>query len=438
MKTAKGTWRRALAVLCLILAAFPLMAGGGSQGKSGGGSGGVVNIKLFYPVQVAGNLANIIGRMCDEFNAAHSGIQVEPIYTGDYTQTLQRVITGHNSNNPGDVAMVSIAGIWQLADDKAIIPLTDLIASEGGTAFTGRFWPGYMQDCMAGNVPYGIPYQKSVLLFYYNKDMFREAGLDPGKAPATWAELRSYAEKLTVKSGGQTTRYGVELDTGGWGMSNFVLQNGGKLQNAQGNEVYLNTREAREAVEFVKGMVDAGLSPASRTTGSAAADFVAGASAMLYNSSGSLSFIRDSAKFEWGAAALPINTTRAGTTGGGQFVICSGASAERQKASWEFIKWMTAPERAAQWCIDTGYIATQPAAFDVPALKNYAQAFPQILAARAQLEGATSEYGACHSAAQVIKAVGDGFSGIFSGQTGVQEGLTAAQAEVDKILAIWK
>jgi sn-glycerol 3-phosphate transport system substrate-binding protein len=435
----KNIVRIVVSFMLILGISLPLMAAGGSQGAgSGSGSSGNVDLKLFYPVQVAGNLANIIGRLCDEFNASHPNIKVEPIYSGDYGQTLQRVITGHNSGNAGDIALLSISGLWQVMEEKAIIPLTDLIAAEGGSAFTGRFWPGYMTDCTVDGVIYGIPFQKSVLLFYYNKDMFKEAGLDPERPPATWAELKDYARKLTVKRNGQTERFGVAIDTGSWGMSNYILQNGGKLQNSRGNEVYFNTPEVIGAIEFVKDFIDQGLSPAAGSSGGSAADFVAGASAMMYNSSGSLSFVRDSATFNWGAAPLPINTTKSGTTGGGQFVIPSASSPEKQKASWEFIKWITTVERAAQWCIDTGYIATQPGAFDTPALRNYAQSFPQILAARAQLEGALPEYGACHSGAQIGMIIADSLSGIFTGELGIRDALSTAQADIDKLLAIWK
>ena len=59
------------------------------------------------------------------------------------------------------------------------------------------FYEGFMMNSQTGGKTYGIPWQRSTIILYYNKDAYREVGLDPDKPPATWEELEEYARKLT-------------------------------------------------------------------------------------------------------------------------------------------------------------------------------------------------------------------------------------------------
>ena len=88
---------------------------------------------------------------------------------------------------------------------------------------------------------------------------------------------------------------------------------------------------------------------------------------------------------------LPAKERRGSPTGGGSFYIFKSASPEQQKAAVKFIQWMTAPERAAEWSIKTGYVAVSPAAYKTPAMEAYAKSFPAAIVARDQLEFAVPE-----------------------------------------------
>ncbi len=399
-----------------------------------------LEIKMYYPVQVAGSMATIIDGLCAEFNEEHEDIHVEAIYAGDYTQCLQRVLTASNAGNPADIALINGFGVWSAVDENAIMCLDEFVEAEGGEAFSGQFWPAYWNDCCINGNCYAIPFQKSVPLFYYNKDMFEEAGLDPDNPPRTWDELKAACEVLTQKDEkGNTTRWGVCIPTGdSWQFSYFSVLNGAVMANEDGTEIYLDTPESLEAMEYIKSLVDAGYTPASQSYGDASSDFVSGSAAMMFHSSGNLTFCRTTAPFDWGTALLPYNTTPTGITGGGQLVIMQGIPEENQKAAWEFIKWMTTPERAAQWCIDTGYVATRPDAFETDIMKEYILEFPQIETCREALGISVSETPMTHEGAQMVTIMTDTMVGIMSGKIGAKEGLENAQAEADKILEKWQ
>ncbi|RYD05800.1 hypothetical protein N752_07870 [Desulforamulus aquiferis] len=79
---------------------------------------------------------------------------------------------------------------------------------------------------------------------------------------------------------------------------------------------------------------------------------------MMYHTTGNLTNVKNNAKFDFGVAFLPAKKNYASPTGGGNFYVFKGISEDKQEAAWKFIRWMTEPERAAQWSIDTGYVAT--------------------------------------------------------------------------------
>ena len=120
-------------------------------------------------------------------------------------------------------------------------------------------------------------------------------------------------------------------------------------------------------------------------------DFVAQRTAMLYHSTGILTFLKNSAKFDFGVAFMPRNTTFGAEVGGGNLAIARKISKERQEAAWKLIAWMTSAENAAHWSTASGYIATRKSAYDVPAMKEFVAKDPRYLVARDQLQYASGK-----------------------------------------------
>ena len=88
-------------------------------------------------------------------------------------------------------------------------------------------------------------------------------------------------------------------------------------------------------------------------------DFFEKKVAMMWTTTGNLTNVRTNAKFDFGVAMLPAGKRRGCPTGGGNFYIFKKATPAQQEAAFKFVKWMTTPERAAQWGIDTGYVAVR-------------------------------------------------------------------------------
>jgi sn-glycerol 3-phosphate transport system substrate-binding protein len=143
--------------------------------------------------------------------------------------------------------------------------------------------------------------------------------------------------------------------------------------------------------------------------------------------------VRANAKFPFGVAKLPAGKRRGSPTGGGNFYIFKKSAREQQEAAFRFIQWISSPERAAQWGIDTGYVAVRPDAWDTPAMKSYAAGFPAAAVARDQLQYAVAEL-STHENQRVTKALNDGLQAALAVNKPPAQALGDAQAEADRIL----
>src|SRR5699024_6979751 len=116
------------------------------------------------------------------------------------------------------------------------------------------FYPALMANGTLESKVWGIPFQRSTIVMYYNKELFKDAGLDPDVAPKTWDEMVEVASKLRTDD-----RYGLMIPSTGypyWMFQALALQNGQQLMNEDGTEVYLNTPASVEALAFFRDLAE--------------------------------------------------------------------------------------------------------------------------------------------------------------------------------------
>jgi sn-glycerol 3-phosphate transport system substrate-binding protein len=130
---------------------------------------------------------------------------------------------------------------------------------------------------------------------------------------------------------------------------------------------------------------------------------------------------------------LPAGKRRGSPTGGGNFHIFKKSTPAQQAASLRFIRWITSPERAAEWGIDTGYVAVRPDAWETPAMKKYVAGFPAAAVARDQLQHAVAEL-STHDNQRVTKALNDGLQAALTGAKPADQAMKDAQREAERIL----
>ncbi|CAM4466532.1 ABC transporter substrate-binding protein [Paenibacillus tarimensis] len=445
--------RSKMKAILLVLASIMIMAGCSSNTANNGGSaapasnepaaaenGGAastdekVELTFYYPVAVGGPLTQIIEQMAADFTKENPNITVKPVYTGSYDDTMIKTQASVQGKTPPDVAVLLSTELYTLLDMDAIVPLDDMIAADGGDEYINDFYPGFMANSQTGGQTWGIPFQRSTIVLYYNKEAFKAAGLDPEKAPQTWDELADYAKKLT-KDG----QWGLEIPTTGfqyWMFQTFALQNGKNLMSDDGKQVFFNTPENVEALTFWRDLsaVHKAMPEGSIEWATVPSDFIEGKTAMMYHTTGNLTNVKNNAQFDFGVSILPASKQHGTPTGGGNFYIFKGTSEAKQQAAWKFIKFMTEPERMAQWSIDTGYVAPRESAYETEKMKAYTAEFPQALVARDQLQYASAEL-STHNNGKVVKAFNDSLQSVLTGGADPAAALQKAQEEADKVLA---
>lgn len=394
----------------------------------------VVNLTMYFPIGVAGPLNSLMTRLVADFNGTHPDIHVNPVFAGDYVSASAKAQAGITAGSPPDVAVLLAADLFSFTDENAVLPLEKYFSKKE----LADYYPAFLANGTLHGHIYSIPFQRSTPVLYYNKAMFKQAGIK--SAPKTWTQLAKDAQKLTQKdSSGNVTRWGVEFPSDGtvyWMWEGLVLETGQKLFNSTGTKVYFNSPGAAKATNFLIDLSHKyhAMAPGILAWGNAPTDFIGGKTAMIYHSTGSLSAILAGANFPVGVAYMPKDKTYGAPTGGGSMYVFKGIPASHVKASITFIKWMTSPSRAAQWSIETGYVAVRKSAFKEKSMKAWVKQHPQVLVARNQLKYAQAEL-ATHQDQQIHQFIDDQLDAAISGQTPTKTALATAQQESNRILS---
>jgi sn-glycerol 3-phosphate transport system substrate-binding protein len=405
-----------------------------------GSAASATEITFYYPIAVGGPIAKIIDGYAAEFEKAHPDITVKPVYTGSYQDSVVKTMTAAKAGNAPDAAVLLSTDMFTLIDNDLIEPYDAIATADGDKTWIKSFYPAFMENSQAGGRTWGIPFQRSTIVQYWNKDAFKSAGLDPEKAPASWDELVAFGKKLTKRdASGAVTQWGLEIPSSGfpyWLFQALTTQNGAILANQDGTKVAYNDPKVVEAAQFFadlsqkhevmpKGIIDWGTTPK---------DFFEGKTAMMWTTTGNLTNVRNNAKFAFGVAAMPSKARGGSPTGGGNIYVFKNADKAKLAAALEFARFLSTPERAADWGIATGYVATRPDAWQTDAMKKYAAQFPPAAVARDQLKDAVAEL-STHDNQRVTKALNDALQAILTGGKQARPALDEAQVEATRILA---
>lgn len=401
-----------------------------------------VELSFYYPVAVGGPIAKVMDDFAAGFMKENPGIKVTPIYAGTYQETIVKALTAFKSGTPPVTSVLLSTDMFTLIDEGAIAPFDGFVKTAQDKVWLDGFYPAFMLNSRSGGKTWGIPFQRSTVVMYWNKEAFKDAGLDPDKPPTSWAELRQMATKLTKKdASGKVTQYGVEIPSSGfpyWLFQTLTTTNDVILANDAGNQVTFDDPRVIEALQFWVDLGKAGVHPPGVVEwGTTPKDFFEKRAAIIYTTTGNLTNIRKNAPFPFGVAMIPANKRKGSPTGGGNFYIFNKTTPAQQEAAFKFIQWLTQPERAAQWSIDTGYVAISPAAYDTPALKKYTADFPPALVARDQLPFSVAEF-STHENQRVTKVLNDAIQAALTGQKSPAQALKDAQAEANRILRRYK
>ncbi|ACQ81091.1 extracellular solute-binding protein family 1 [Beutenbergia cavernae DSM 12333] len=430
----RTTRRHAAIVLAASAAGALALSACSGGGEDGGGGDGPVDLTMYYPIAVGGPLQEVVDDLVAQCETELGDVSVEAVYAGSYADTMTKAQTASRSGDGPDLAVLLTTDLYTLTDNDLILPLDELDDDLSWTE--EQFFPGFLAGGQAEGQLWSLPFQRSTIVQYYNKELFEQAGLDPEAPPTTWEELATTAAALQEAG---VAEYGIEIPStqfGNWMLQAMAIQSGVEdTAGVDGMVEYLGDDGTIEAMDWWLDLTESGVMPSGTTEwASTPEDFLQGRTAMMWHTTGNLTNVRTNASFEFGVSMLPANTEPGSPTGGGNLYVFDTGDDARQQAAYEFSRCLTEPERAAQWSMDSGYVATGPAAWETDTMATYAEEFPQATVARDQLEVAQGET-TSHENQRVAQAINDAIAAVLTGSGDADSVFTGLQEEIDQILA---
>lgn len=400
-------------------------------------------LEFYFPVGVNAPAVETIQEMVDAWAAENPQHTVKAVYAGNYEETTNKALTAAQAGNAPDVAVLLATDIFTLVEEAVVIPFTDVATSDADSAWIEGFSEGFMKDARFDGKVYGIPFQRSTPVLYYNKDAFRAAGLDPEAPPESWEDMIDIGKKLVKKDdNGNVTQWGTRIPTlglgGAWLFGGLVVSKGDVLSTETGIEARLDTPATVASLDFLLELANEGvMQPGGISWGDTPKAFIEGQTATMWTSTGNLAFVNSNAEFDWSVAFLPGGDGPGAPTGGGNFYLFEDTTSEEREAAVDFIQFMTSAEMAAKWSIATGYIAPRDDAWETAAMQEYVDELPQALVAREQVPYAYREF-ATFQRQRVTQYLVDAIESVVGGEAETQAALTKAQSAADGVLSEYK
>lgn len=381
-----------LLLLTLLLSA----CGGGAEEEAESSTSGFVDesghITIEFWFALGGDSGKAVEELVKRFNESQGDITVNATYQGDYAALQAKIYSALTGGALPNVAQVGGAPL--LGSSGAILPISDFIEADSSVDLS-NIRQVFFDYNTAGGVLWSMPFNNSMPVLYYNKDLFRAAGLDPEAPPQNFDEIITAGKVLTLDPDGtgMPVQYGFNTkDDTHWYLSAMILANGGKIVNEEETEVLYNSPEAVEMLEFWGSLVtDHKIMPPNQHQ-EAQTDFLAGKLAMLIGSSSGINTMLESAAFDLGVAMFPAVGTdsRKIPVGGGSMIIFKNDNEKIRNASWEFVKYMASEDAIEYLATHTGYLPFYKDAFEWPEIKQLVEEQPVRKAAIESLEYAVS------------------------------------------------
>ncbi|TME63784.1 MAG: ABC transporter substrate-binding protein [Chloroflexi bacterium] len=394
----EGTMRK-FAAFALALSVVAACGGGGT-----GGGGGTTDesaqapgkdvkpaAKIVWWHAMSGVNGDALNKIVDGFNKSQSNTKVEAVFQGTYDDLLAKLNTALASNAAPALVQVYDIGQRYMYDSGQVVPMQAFIDRDKFD--TADFEPAVINYYKYQDKLQSMPFNASSAILYFNKDAFKEVGLDPTKPPQTFTEVADAAKKLTKKdASGQTVRFGFGPSIYGWLFEQLLAtsaspyaDNGNGRDNRATKVVY-NNAQGKAILDWWKAGLDGGYfyNPGIDNNGAANA-FDAGKSAMYIESTARLRGHINTAKFEVGTGLYPRPDAKpkdgGNIIGGASLYIMKSRPVDEQQAAWEFVKYAMTPAVQAQWQADTGYYPIRKSAYNEGPSKDWSTKYPQFLTA---------------------------------------------------------
>ena len=347
-------------VLCLALLAS----------ATGAGQADARQKIVFWNLFTTGDQHKVITELVDRFNRSSPDYYVEKIDI-PYQHIHAKMLPAVAGRTPPDVSIFDRFLVASYAARGTFMALDDRVAA--AALRREQFFDAPWDECFYDGRQYAVPYDTDVRVMYYNKKLFREAGLDPERPPRTWSEVADASARLTKR------RPDGRLDQVGfvpfWGNTTLYLygwQKGGRFLSADGRRVTLNDPKIVEALQWVAGVSRAyGIENLMTLQTGFGADaqnpFITGRVAMTVLDVGELSMIQKyGADLDWGAAPCPYADDGVPATWSGGFSMVIPRGAPCPDGAWALSRFILSEDSQRFMATSSNKLPARRSAADDP------------------------------------------------------------------------
>ncbi len=323
---------------------------------------------------MGGALGEALNGLATKFNESQKEYKVVATFKGGYPESMTAAIAAFRAGNaPHLLQVFEVGTATMMAAKGAIVPVATVMRNAKEPFNPKAYLPtvtGYYTD-LKGNM-LSFPFNSSTVMFYINHDAFKKAGLEP-KAPKTWKELLSVAEKL--KAAGQQCVYTTSWPS--WmHIENFSAWHNvpiGTKQNGMGGldtRFTINSPLHVRHISMLSDMSKKGLFTYAGRTNQGDAKFSSGECAMFSGSAGAQAGIKKAAKFDWSINFIPYHDDVKGAPqnsiiGGASVWVMGGKKPDEYKGVAKFLAFLSRPEIQMEWHTKTGYVPITQASYEL-------------------------------------------------------------------------
>jgi sn-glycerol 3-phosphate transport system substrate-binding protein len=397
---------------------------------------------------MGGALGEWVNDLAKGFNESQKAYKVVPTFKGSYPETLTAGIAAFRAGNQPDILQVFEVGTaTMMASKGAIVPVGKVMKDSGL-----KFDPSGFVSAVAGyyTAPNGqmlsMPFNSSTTVFYYNKDAFKAAGLDPEKPPVTWPEVALAAAKL--KASGHACPFTTswiswtQLESfSAWHNVEFATKGNG--MNGTDARLTFNGPLQVRHIQDLENMAKQGLFVYKGRDNKADATFPSGECAMMTGSAGLYGNVKKNAKFAYGVAPLPYYQDVAGAPqntviGGASLWVMAGKPADHYKGVASFFNYLSSPEVQSESHKRTGYLPITTAAFKLTEQSGYYKQNPGADVAVNQMIRKTTDKSRgirLGNFLQIRTIIDEELEQVWAGKASAKEALDRAVARGNEQLA---
>ena len=396
---------------------------------------------------MGGALGDWVNDLANEFNASQKDYKVVPSFKGSYDQSMTAAIAAFRAGNAPNILQVFEVGTaTMMASKSAIVPVAQMMKNAGY-----KFDPGAYVPAVSGyyTAPNGqmlsLPFNSSTTIFYWNKDAFKAAGLDPEKAPTTWPEVALAAAKL--KATGHKCPYTTSWQSwtqlesfSAWHNTLFATKNNGF--GGLDTRLAFNTPLHLRHIENLANMSKQGLFVYKGRNNTADATFPSGECAMYTGSSALYGSVSKNAKFAYGMAALPYYQDVPGAPqntviGGASLWVMSGKKPVDYKGTAAFFNFLSSADVQAKSHQRTGYLPITKAAFETTDKSGFYKKNPGTDVAVTQMIRKTTDKSRgirLGNMVQIRTVIDEELEQVWSGKKAPKEALDSAVSRGNELL----